>query len=164
MPDAMTFLMGEFPAQLPGDLRYAPRNHMWCRSVSSLPLGERAGGEGRFRFGFTAYAVRLMQDVYFLDWSVSAGASVNYLQQIGHIETSKAESDLFAPLAGTIVAFNQELLKDPSAINVDKYGAGWLFEMQGDAAGLVSVTEYHQYLTDNWEHTQRVIKGKINME
>ena len=153
MPDDMTFLMGKFPAGLPGDLRYAPRNHMWCREV-----------DGRHRFGFTAYAVRLMQDVYFLDWTVSTGDGVHYLQQIGHIETSKAESDLYAPMAGTIVAFNRELLKDPSAINVDKYGTGWLFEMDGDAAGTMSVGEYHQYLADNWEHTQRVIKGKINTE
>jgi glycine cleavage system H protein len=153
MTESVTFLMGKFPAELPGNLRYAPRNHMWCREV-----------EGRFRFGFTAYAVRLMQDVYFLDWSVSTGDAVHYLQQIGHIETSKAESDLFAPMAGTIVAFNRELLKDPSAINVDKYGAGWLFEMERDGGGLLSVAEYHQHLADNWEQTQRIIKGKINTE
>ena len=153
MPDDLTFLMGKFPAHLPGELRYAPRNHMWCREA-----------EGKYRFGFTAYAVRLMQDVYFLDWSVSAGDAVNYLQQIGHIETSKAESDLFAPLTGTVVAFNANLLKDPSAINVDKYGGGWLFEMTGDTGTLLDVTQYHKHLADNWEHTQRVIKGKINTE
>ena len=39
-----------------------------------------------------------MQDVYFLDWQVSAGDAVELLQQIGHIETSKAVSDLFAPI------------------------------------------------------------------
>ena len=38
----------------------------------------------------------------------------------------------------------------------------WLFEMQGDAAGLMPVTEYHQFLAENWEKTQRMIKGKIN--
>jgi glycine cleavage system H protein len=105
-----------------------------------------------------------MQDVYFLDWSLSAGMAVNYLQQIGHIETSKAESDLFAPLQGTITAFNPNLLKDPSAINVDKYGAGWLFEMTGDPGTLLDVAGYHKHLADNWENTQRVIKGKINTE
>src|SRR5262245_40792878 len=58
MANSLTFLMGKFPAVLPGDLRYA-RNHMWCRTDGA-----------RHRFGFTAYAVRLMQDVYFLDWTV----------------------------------------------------------------------------------------------
>jgi glycine cleavage system H protein len=153
MADDLTFLMGKFPAVLPGELHYATTNHMWCRLV-----------DGRARFGFTAYAVRLMQDVYFLDWVISAGDEVKQLQHIGHIETSKAESDLYAPMNGTLVAFNQELLKDPSAINVDKYGAGWLFEMQGDNSTLRNVVEYHQFLTDNWEKTQRLIKGKINTE
>ena len=150
MPDDLTFLMGKFEAVLPGDLRYA-RNHMWCRDQ-----------DGRFRFGFTSYAVRLMQDVYFLDWVLSAGEVVQLSQQIGHIETSKAVSDLFAPISGTITAFNNELLDDPSAINVDKYGAGWLFEMEGDAAVTMTVADYHQFLAANWEKTQRLIKGKIN--
>ena len=59
------------------------------------------------RFGFTAYAVRLMQDVYFLDWEVNAGDAVALKQKIGHIETSKAMSDLFAPMAGTLVALQR---------------------------------------------------------
>ena len=153
MPDDLTFLMGKFSAVLPADRRYAPRNHMWCREVN-----------GHHRFGFTSYAVRLMQDVYFLDWQVSAGDAVKLLQQIGHIETSKAVSDLFAPLAGTITAFNAELLDDPSGINVDGYGAGWLFEMDGRGDTLLSVSGYYQHLADNWEKTQRLIKGKINAE
>ena len=154
MADALTFHMGKFAAVLPGELRYA-RNHMWARLAEP----------GRWRFGFTAYAVRLMQDVYFLDWQVSAGDPVEHLQGIGHIETSKAESDLFAPLAGTLTTFNTALLDDPSAINVDGYGAGWLFEMEArDPSPLMGVDTYHQFLADNWEKTQRHIKGKINAE
>jgi glycine cleavage system H protein len=149
MPDAMTFMMGKFAALLPGEVRYA-RNHMWC--------GE-AGG--RLRFGFTAYAVRLMKDVYFLDWIVDAGASVEVKQHIGHIETSKAQSDLVAPIAGTLVQFNQELLRDPSAINVDTYGPGWLFDMNGDAGATMTVAEYYQYLEAGWESTQRILKGHM---
>ena len=152
MAEPMTFLMGKFPAVLPGGLRYA-RNHMWCR-----PDGDRC------RFGFTSYAVRLMQDVYFLDWHVSAGDEITFLQEIGHIETSKAVSDLFAPLDGTLIEFNRELLDDPSGINVDNYGNGWLFDVAGDAALLMTADEYHQFLADNWEKTQRLIKGKINTE
>jgi glycine cleavage system H protein len=149
MPDDLVFLMGKYEARLPGDRRYA-RNHMWC-----LPA------EGRLRFGFTAYAVRLMKDVYFLDWSVSAGDELRAKQEIGHIETSKAESDLYAPLAGTLVCFNQELLQDPSPINTDGYGAGWLFEMTGDAADTMSVAEYHDFLASGWENTQRILKGQV---
>lgn len=152
MADDLTFLMGKYPAVLPGELRYA-RNHMCCGRA-----------DGRCRFRFTSYAVRLMQDVYFLDWQVSAGDAVTLLEQIGHIETSKAVSDLFAPLAGPIAAFNSELLDDPSAINVDTYGAGWLFDMEADPGELMTAAEYHDYLAANWEKTQQLIKGKINTE
>jgi glycine cleavage system H protein len=149
MPESLTFLMGKFPAVLPDDLRYA-RNHMWCRETAS-----------RGRYGFTAYAVRLMQDVYFLDWQVNPGDTLDQGQQIGHIETSKAVSDLFAPSAGTLVTFNQELLKDPSPINLDNYGAGWLFEMDGAGSAALSVNEYHDFLAANWEKTQRLLKGHM---
>src|SRR5207249_1294879 len=149
MAEPLTFLMGKFPALLPPDLRYA-RNHMWCRFV-----------EGRLRFGFTSYAVRLMQDVYFLDWHVNPGDSLQLRQEIGHIETSKAQSDLFAPIAGKLVVFNQEVLKDPSAINVDNYGAGWLFDLEGEDAGTMTVAECYSFLDANWENTQRMLKGHM---
>ncbi len=152
MADDQTFLMGKYPAVLPGTLSYA-RNHMWARKL-----------ENRHRFGFTSYAIRLMQDVYFLDWHVSPGDTVGLLQPIGHIETSKAVSDLFAPAAGTITSFNPALLDDPSGINVDGYGNGWLFEMTVADNTLMPVDAYAQFLADNWEKTQRLIKGKINTE
>jgi glycine cleavage system H protein len=85
------------------------------------------------------------------------------LQEIGHIETSKAESDLFSPLTGTLTCFNEALLKDPSGINVDGYGAGWLFEIAStEPSPLMDAGQYHQFLSENWEKTQRLIKGKIN--
>ena len=117
---------------------------------------------GVFRFGFTAYAVRLLQDVYFLDWIVDAGVVLALKQEIGQIESKKAESSLYAPAAGTLVCFNEELLSDPSAINVDKYGGGWLFEMQTAGEGLLSPGEYLEHLTAVWEVTQRTIKGQMN--
>ena len=101
MSDDLVFLMGKFEARFPTDRKYA-RNHMWA-----LPV------EGGFRFGFSAYAVRLLQDVYFLDWSVDAGVDLKERQEIGSIESSKAESDLYAPLAGRLAQFNPVLLSDP---------------------------------------------------
>lgn len=149
MPEPLTFMMGKFPAVLPAELRYT-RNHMWCKEA-----------DGRLRFGFTSYAVRLMQDVYFLDWTVNEGDKLELKQQIGHIETSKAQSDLFAPIAGTMKVFNKELLQDPSAINTDNTGAGWLFDMEGAEAGIMSVDEYYKFLDANWENTQRLLKGHM---
>jgi glycine cleavage system H protein len=149
MSEPLAFMMGKFAAVLPGELRYC-RNHMWCRP-----------GTDAHCFGFTAYAVRLMQDVYFLDWCVNPGDTVALKQQIGNIETSKAVSDLFAPIAGTMLAFNGELLKDPSGINVDDYGSGWLFEMSGDIETTMDVQGYYDYLAAGWDNTQRILKGQM---
>lgn len=147
---SLVFRMGEFEAIFPADRLYA-KNHMWAL--------EHADG---WRFGFAAYAVRLLQDVYFLDWEITAGMDVREGMQIGDIESSKAESSLHAPLAGKVLRINTALLKDPSAINVDKYGDGWLFELAADGAALLEANAYLQHLTSVWEVTQKTIKGQLN--
>jgi glycine cleavage system H protein len=152
----LVFMMGEFSAEFPTDRQYA-RNHMWAKRRVDV-----------YRFGFTAYAVRLLQDVYFLDWTVDPGTegadgvSLAERQEIGAIESKKAESDLFAPMAGNLLRFNEALFSDPSWINVDKYVRGWLFEMAGTGAGLISAQEYVEHLEAVWEVTQRTIKGQLN--
>ncbi|MCE9524473.1 MAG: glycine cleavage system protein H [Planctomycetales bacterium] len=146
----LTFMMGNFAAEFPTDRVYA-KNHMWAQPR-----------ESGIRFGFTAYAVRLLQDVYFLDWTVDAGAALALKQEIGQIESKKAESSLYSPVAGKLVCFNEELLSDPSAINIDKYGGGWLFEMQAAGEELISAEQYLEHLAAVWEVTQRTIKGQMN--
>src|SRR5262245_44204630 len=150
MSEPLVFLMGKFAAEFPTDRSYA-KNHMWGQ-----PLGPV------IRFGFTAYAVRLLQDVYFLDWIVDAGVELNERQEIGQIESKKAESSLYAPLAGRLVRFNEELLSDPSAINLDKYGSGWLFELAAANDTLLDPSGYIEHLTGVWEIAQRTIKGQMN--
>ncbi len=149
-PEALTFMMGEFAAIFPTDRKYA-KNHMWA-----MPQAADV-----YRFGFTAYAVRLLQDVYFLEWSVDAGATLAERQEIGAIESKKAESALYSPIAGRLPRFNDDLLADPSTINVDKYGAGWLFDIEG-SGDLMSAADYIQHLESVWEVTQRTIKGQLN--
>jgi len=150
MSEPLVFMMGKFAAEFPTDRQYA-KNHMWALAAG-----------GVIRFGFTAYAVRLLQDVYFLDWSVAAGSALAERQEIGSIESKKAESSLYAPIAGRLICFNEELLSDPSAINLDKYGAGWLFEIEGPADALLDPPRYIEHLTAVWEITQRTIKGQMN--
>lgn len=145
------FMMGEHRAEVPGDRRYA-KNHMWAQSR----------GDGLWRFGFSSYAVRLLQDVYFLDWEVSAGATVAEKQEIGQIESQKAEASLYAPLPGGVARINEALLADPSAINVDPHGAGWLFELAADGKPLLTAEGYVEHLAAVWEVTQRTIKGQMN--
>jgi len=151
MADKLTFMMGEYAAEFPTDRQYA-RNHMWA-----LPVGDHG-----YRFGFAAYAVRLLQDVYFLDWDIAASTALTERQEIGQIESQKAEASLYAPISGTLTAINETVLKDPSAINVDTYNDGWLFEITGDGSGLFNPAEYLKHLTAVWEVTQRTIKGQMN--
>jgi glycine cleavage system H protein len=149
MSDELVFMMGQFAAHFPADRKYA-KNHMWARNDAR-----------GYRFGFSAYAVRLLQDVYFLDWSVDAGAQLRERQPIGSIESSKAESDLFAPMGGRLVEFNPALLNDPTPINVEPYGAGWLLAIEGDGGSLLSPEEYMLHLESSWAVAQRTIKGQL---
>lgn len=149
MAGDLTFMMGKYEARIPASLGYT-RNHMWLRTDRLTHT-----------FGLTAYAVRLLKDVYFLDWRVGAPAAVERGQEIGSIESSKALSSLFAPLSGNILRFNDDLLSDPSRINVDTYGPGWLFEMEGDASAALTPQEYVKFLEDGWEATQRALKKQV---
>jgi glycine cleavage system H protein len=164
--DDRFFMMGEFKAILPAGLRYTT-NHMWASPAPVAPAADDPaaadnGSLGRWRFGLSAYAVRLLQDVYFLDWLVEAPATVSRRQQLGSIESKKAESDLYSPAAGTLVTFNPEALSDPSVINVDIYGDGWLFEMSpDDSSELLDIEDYLAHLENAWGVAQRTIKGQI---
>lgn len=168
MSATLVFMMGEYSAEFPIDRMYA-KNHMWGQLQS----------DGRMRFGLSAYAVRLLQDVYFLDLTIEPEMVLGARQEIGSIESKKAESSLYSPLAGTVTGLNEALLQDPTGINLDKYGAGWMFEMspetafglspgstvaaaESGASGLLDPQQYLQHLTSAWEVAQRTIKGQVN--
>ena len=149
MADDLEFMMGKYAARVPGDRHYAP-NHVWLKSQGQS-----------HRVGFTAYSVRLLQDVYFLNWSIDPDTPVRLKQEIGEIESSKAVSSLYAPCDGRVMAFNERLLNDPSVINTDNYEAGWLYEFQTEAE-LLSPSQYIELLAAGWEKTQQMIKGQMN--
>jgi len=150
MSDDLVFLMGKYEARFPTDRLYV-RSHMWFQE-----------GSGAYRVGLTAFAVRLLQDVYFLDWSIEPQTVVQAKQEIGEIESSKAVSTLHAPADGILLSFNRELMKDPTSINVDNYRKGWLFDFEPKDAPLLSAADYVAYLDGTWEETQRQIKGQMN--
>lgn len=150
MSDDLIFAMGKYEARIPKDRHYS-KNHMWVQTTSA----------GQSRVGLTAYSVRLLQDVYFLEWTIDPNTAVADRQEIGEIESSKAVSSLHTPCAGQLLDFNEDLLSDPSHINADTYGAGWLYAMQTDAE-LLSADEYLQHLEQGWEKDQRLIKGQVN--
>ena len=141
-------MMGRSPAILPVDRRYG-RNHMWAG-----PAG------GVLRIGLSAYAVRLLGDIRHLEWSVESGDELADGQQIGYVEASKATSDLFAPLAGEVVAINEEVLARPNLVNSNLYDSGWLMEISGNGEGLLTAQEYDRYLAACWPLAQRLLKGQ----
>ncbi|MGI9444679.1 MAG: glycine cleavage system protein H [Rubripirellula sp.] len=144
--------MGEFTAEFPRDRLYAT-NHMWASEIAV----------GVWRFGLTAYAVRLLQDVYFLDWEVEPSDAIGLRAQIGSIESKKAESDLYSPVAGSLSKINELTLDDPSLINAATYSDGWLIELATtDVDRLLDPDAYAQHLIDAWQVAQRTIKGQAN--
>ena len=151
MSDSLRFMMGDFAAEFPTDRLFA-KNHMWA-----MPMGNEI-----VRFGFSAYAVRLLQDIYFLEFGIEEQSELKNRQEFGNIESKKAESGLYAPMAGIVVRINEQLLKDPTGINVDKYGDGWLMEMQGDSSEMLSPAQYLEHLAKAWDIAQRTIKGQAN--
>ncbi|MFA6560363.1 MAG: glycine cleavage system protein H [Verrucomicrobiia bacterium] len=148
MPDELVFMMGNFAARFPTDRRYT-LNHMWLS----------AEGDS-LRFGLSAYAIRLLREIYFLEWSVDARATVRQKDEIGAVESSKAVAALYAPADGTITRFNAEALADPSVVNKDGYGAGWLFEMNGNASDTMEPAQYLRYLETSWTKAQALLKGQ----
>lgn len=150
MSQSLVFMMGQYKAEFPTDRLYSPR-HLWLQPTA----------EGVYRVGFTSYSVRLLQDVYFLEWSVDENATVRDRQEIGEIESAKAVSSMFPPCQGQILRFNPELLRDPSGINADSYNSGWLYEFLPQAE-LLSAEAYVNYLNSAWDDAQRTIKGQMN--
>ena len=156
MSAELVFKMGEYSATFPTDRIYA-KNHMWAQRQNN----------GELRFGLSSYAVRLLQDVYFLDLVIEPGMALAARQEIGSIESKKAESSLYSPIAGIVTALNDALLQDPTGINLDRYGVGWMFELKTKSTAdaplaLLEPTQYLEHLTTAWEVAQRTIKGQAN--
>jgi glycine cleavage system H protein len=151
MSTELTFMMGTHEAAFPTDRRYS-KNHLWLQT--------RSDSVGVSRVGLTAYSIRLLRDIYFLDWATGPGFAIANRQEIGQIESSKAVSGLYAPGEGEIVQFNEAVLSDPSLINVDGYGEGWLFEFRTTESGM-GPDEYVEHLAAAWEVAQRTIKKQM---
>lgn len=102
---------------IPDDLRYT-NEHEWVRVVDGA----------RVRIGVTHYAQDALGDVVFVSLP-EAGAAVTAGQQLGEVESTKSVSEIYAPLAGEVVARNDALEAHPELINSDPYGDGWIAEI-----------------------------------
>ncbi len=98
---------------VPEDLRYTS-DHEWARLE-----------DGKIRVGITDYAQDALGDVVFVQLP-DPGASVASGDAFGEVESTKSVSDVYAPVAGTVLEINAELADAPQRLNEDPYGEGWL--------------------------------------
>lgn len=82
--------------------------------------------------GITDFAADQLGDIVFVDLP-AADAAVTAGQIMGEIESTKSVGELYAPLAGDVVAVNDAVVDDPSLVNSDPYGQGWLVKIRVEA-------------------------------
>lgn len=103
------------------------------------------------RVGITDYAQDALGDVVFVDLP-TVGATVMAGGTLGEVESTKSVSEVYAPVAGTIVAVNDALVASPELVNSDPYGDGWLCEIStADSADFDALLDAEAYraLTNN---------------
>lgn len=150
--DSITFEMGLYQAALPKRLSYSDI-HFWFETK------DHESGP-RTRIGLTAYAMRLLDDVFRLEWKVAVGQEVAEAEALGEIESTKASSELYAPMAGKLYDFNTAMLEKPAQISVDPY-ANWLLEFEGRPATCLNAEQYRDFLAEGWDETQKLLKGQM---
>lgn len=124
--------------QIPDDLRYSS-DHEWVRPAA-----------GRVRIGITDYAQDALGDVVFVELP-SVGKALAAGEVLGEVESTKSVSEVYAPVAGTVVAVNQALADAPEKLNQDPYGDGWLCELEvegADALGALLDAAGYRALTE----------------
>lgn len=126
----------------PQDRLYA-KTHEWVKI-----------DDGVATIGITRYAQEQLGDVVFVELP-EAGREVAADQVVGTIESVKAVSDLFAPVAGTVIEVNGDLESQPELVNNDPYGNGWLIRMKVGAdagAGLMDGAAYEGFVAAEGGH------------
>jgi glycine cleavage system H protein len=114
---------------LPTDLHYTAE-HEWLQDGSPSTIG------------ITATAADALGDIVYLELP-AVGEDLVAGAVVGEIESTKSVSELFSPVSGTVVEINQSAVDDPSVVNSDPYGAGWLLKVDVTSTGpLLTSQEY----------------------
>ncbi len=119
---------------VPDELRYSS-DHEWIRAEDG----------GKVRIGITDYAQDALGDVVFVELP-EVGAVVEPGGSMSEVESTKSVSDVYAPVAGTVVEVNADLADAPERLNEDPYGDGWICVVElGDVAQLESLMDAAAY-------------------
>ncbi len=103
------------------ELKYTAE-HEWIAVVGS-------GDDAVLRIGITAYAQEALGDIVFVTLP-AVGAEVSAGESFGEVESTKSVSDVYAPVAGTVTARNEQLETAPELVNSDPLGDGWMVELR----------------------------------
>jgi len=121
---------------IPEDLRYTAE-HEWVAGDGSGPV----------RVGITHFAQDALGDIVYVQLP-EVGATVEAGESFGEVESTKSVSEIYAPVSGTVVARNDQLVDTPEIINTDPYGEGWLVQIEPSdpaaVAGLLTAEAYRE--------------------
>ena len=121
-------------SNIPTELRFA-KTHEWLKR---LP-------DGTTEIGISDHAQHALGDLVFVELP-EVGRALKVGEACAVVESVKAASDVYAPVAGTVVAVNDQLRHTPELINRDPYGGGWLLRLRSEQATgrdeLLSAAEY----------------------
>jgi glycine cleavage system H protein len=125
---------------LPGDLLYTS-DHEWLRRED----------DGSVTIGITNHAQEALGDLVYVELP-EVGQELDTGGDMAVVESVKAASDVYAPIAGEVIAVNEELGDDPERINADPYGDGWIVRMQPseefDDSALLGPIDYQTLLDE----------------
>lgn len=122
---------------IPADLKYT-KSHEWVR----------AEADGSVTVGITHHAQDLLGDMVFVE-NPTVGRKLAQGEECAVVESVKAASDVYSPIAGEVVATNEAVESSPESINQDAYGA-WMFKLKpdnaGDLNGLLDAAAYQAHV------------------
>jgi glycine cleavage system H protein len=126
-------------SNVPADRKYT-KSHEWVRALE----------DGSVEIGITDHAQHALGDLVFVEVP-EAGRTVKANEPCAVVESVKAASDVYAPLAGEVTAGNDKLAQEPEMVNAEPYGAGWLMRLKPapgalSAAALLSAADYQKLL------------------
>ena len=113
---------------IPDDLYYS-KEHEWLRLES----------DGSATIGITDHAQQELGDIVYVELP-DAGSALETDEVMGSVESVKAVSEIFCPVAGSVTEVNESLEDAPEAVNADPYGDGWLIRLRLDDAASVAAT------------------------
>ena len=123
-------------ANVPEDLHYS-KDHEWVRVDGNEAI-----------IGITDYAQDSLGDVVYVELP-KAGEEFAANEPFGSVESVKAVSEVFTPIAGAVVAINESLADEPESVNSDPYGAGWMIRLKmsnsGEVDSLLTAAEYEDF-------------------